>query len=136
MWLLLGSCENNSKLDLYIIIKYTILLTRLLHYLQLRSQKNVEDVAVHLQMELIDLQCNTDSKTKFTGIAIVQFYEHYVQTNQFARLMHHARMIIALFGSTYLCEMFIKVIFAKRKTPSKLTDAHLEGTLRLASTHL
>jgi len=34
----------------------------------------VDSVTVHLQMELIDLQCNTDLKTKFTEVAIVRFY--------------------------------------------------------------
>jgi len=86
-------------------------------------------------MELIDLQCSL--KTKNTKVVIVKFYEQYVLADQFPRLLHHAQMIIALFGSTYLCEqLFSKVIFAKSKTCSKLTDSHLEGTLRLGSTDL
>jgi len=32
---------------------------------------NVDSVVVHLQMEVIDLQCNTDLKTKFTEVGIV-----------------------------------------------------------------
>jgi len=34
--------------------------------------------AVHLHMVLIDLQCNTDLKTKITEVAIVKFYQQYV----------------------------------------------------------
>ena len=36
----------------------------------------VDSVTVHLQMEMIDLQCNTDLKTKFTEVAIVKFYNN------------------------------------------------------------
>ena len=38
----------------------------------------MDSIAIHLQMELIDLQCNTDLKTKFTEVAIVKFYQQYV----------------------------------------------------------
>ena len=38
----------------------------------------VDSVAVDLQMELIDLQCKTDLKSKFTEVAIVKFYDQYV----------------------------------------------------------
>ena len=36
---------------------------------------NMESVAIHLQMELTDLQCNTDLETKCKGVAIVKFYQ-------------------------------------------------------------
>ena len=41
----------------------------------------VDSVVIHLQLELIDLQCNTDLKTKFTEVAIVKFYQKYVQAD-------------------------------------------------------
>ena len=62
MLLLLDSCENNSKLDLQIcapINKASALFATWFAVI-------VESVAVHLQMELIDMQCNTELKTKFT----------------------------------------------------------------------
>jgi len=53
-------------------------------------------------------------ETKFTEVAIVKFYQQYVPADQFPELMRHARMIIALFGSTYLSEqLFSKIIFCK-----------------------
>ena len=94
---------------------------------------NVNRVAVHLQMELIDLQCNTDLKTKFTEVARVKFCQQYVPVDQVPGLMRHARMIIALFRSTYLCE---QLKWFLNNTRNKIIDAHLKGTLRLASTHL
>ena len=66
-----------------------------------------------------------------------QLCDKNVPANKFPWLMHHTQMIIALFGSTYLCEqLFNKLIFIKSKMWNKLTDAHLEGTLRVAGTHL
>jgi len=50
----------------------------------------MESVAIHLQMKLIDMQCNIDLKTKFTEVVIVKFYEQHVPTNQFPGLMHQA----------------------------------------------
>ena len=51
--------------------------------------------------------------------------------------MRYAQMIIALIGSTYPCEqLFTKVIFAKSKMHSKLTNAHLECAMRLVGTHI
>ena len=41
----------------------------------------MDSVAIHWQMELIDLQCNTDLKTKFTEVAIVKFYQKYIQAD-------------------------------------------------------
>ena len=52
-------------------------------------------------------------------------------------MMTHTRMMAALFGSTYMCEqLFSKINFAKCKTRTQLSDAHLEGTLRLDNTQL
>ena len=38
----------------------------------------MDSVAIHLQMELIDLQCNTDLKTKFTEVVIIKLSQQYV----------------------------------------------------------
>ena len=58
MLLLLGSFENNSKLDL-------------------------DSVTVHLQVELIDSQCTADLKTKYIEAVIVKFHQQYVPADQF-----------------------------------------------------
>ena len=43
-------------------------------------------------------------------------------------------MLTALSGSTYMCEqLFSKMNIAKCETLTQLSDAHLDGTLRLAS---
>ena len=97
----------------------------------------VDNVPVHLQMELVDLRCDSDLKSKFADVPIIQFYKEYIPKDKFPGLMTHARMMAALFGSIYIGEqLFSKMNFAKCKTRTQLSDAHLEGTLRLASTQL
>ncbi len=88
---------------------------------------------VHQQMELVDLQCGGDLKSKFAEVPLVKFYGEYIPHDKFSVLVNHARMLTALFGSTYMCE---QLNFAKCKTRTQLSDAHLDGTLRLASTQL
>ena len=41
----------------------------------------MDSVAIHLQIELINLQCSIYSKTKFTEVVIVKFYQQYVPAN-------------------------------------------------------
>ena len=38
----------------------------------------VKNVPVHLQMELVDLQCDGDSKPKFAEVPLVKFYGEYI----------------------------------------------------------
>ena len=87
----------------------------------------VNNVPVHLQMELVDLQCDADLKSKFAEVPLVKFYGEYIPHDTFPGLVNHARMLTALFGSTYMCEqLFSKMNFAKCKTRSRtqLSDAH------------
>ena len=66
MLFLLGSCENNSKLYLQ-VSEPTI--NQAFVLFATPFSVTVDSVAIHLQMELIDLQCGTDLKTKLTEIA-------------------------------------------------------------------
>ena len=88
-------------------------------------------------MKLVDLQCDGDLKSMFAEVPLVKFYGEYIPHDKFPVLVNHARMLTALFGSTYMCEqLFSKMNFAKSKTRTQLSDKHLDGTLRLASTQL
>ena len=85
----------------------------------------VNNVLVHLQMELVDLQCDGDLKSMFAEVPLVKFYGEYIPHDQFPGLVNHARMLTALFGSTYMCEqLFSKMNFAKCKTRTQLSVAH------------
>ncbi len=97
---------------------------------------DVESVPNLLQMELIDLQCNS-AKTKLReaqGNAdnTAQFLRELLpcfpeMSKVFSRLM-------CLFGSTYLSEkLFSTMNFNKCKFRSRLNDAHLEAVLRVST---
>ena len=48
-----------------------------------------------------------------------------------------ARKKMSLFGSTYICEqLFTKMKYTKSKTRSRLTDCHLENSLRVAASSI
>jgi len=125
MMLLFGSCDNNPKLDLQISSSTTR------HYLQLRMQQPWTVLPFTCRWNWLIFNATLIWKQVYWSCDS-SVYEQYVPANQYPELIHHARTIIALFGITYLCEqLFSKVIFAKSKT-----GAHLENTLRLASTYL
>jgi len=44
---------------------------------------NMDSVAIHLQMELTDLHCNTDLKTKFTEVVIFTFTANMFQLTNY-----------------------------------------------------
>ena len=50
----------------------------------------VNNVLVHLQMELVDLQCDGDLKSKFAEVPLVKFYGEYIPHDKFPGLVNHA----------------------------------------------
>ena len=91
----------------------------------------IDDVAEELQMELAELQSDTILKQKHADVG-PKFYL-FLSRERFPRLLSTAARIVALFGSTYVCEQF----FSSTKTNnsvirSRLTDEHLQATLRVA----
>jgi len=81
---------------------------------------DVQDAPPVLQMELIDLQCNSELKAKFREVLT------------FPELSRIFERTMCLFGSTYLCEEHFKVISNNSKYRSKLTDEHLQAILRVS----
>ncbi|MBN3299698.1 GTD2B protein, partial [Amia calva] len=98
---------------------------------------DVDSAPSVLQMELIDLQCNTELKAKFReaqGKAdmIGQFLRELPPS--FPELSKMFKWIMCLFGSTYLCEkLFSTMTFNKSKYRSRLSDAHLQAILRVST---
>uniref|UniRef100_A0AAQ4RGF6 HAT C-terminal dimerisation domain-containing protein n=1 Tax=Gasterosteus aculeatus aculeatus TaxID=481459 RepID=A0AAQ4RGF6_GASAC len=96
---------------------------------------DVEDAPPVLQMELIDLQCNTDLKAKFREVSgktvLGQFLRKLPPT--FPELSRMFKRTMCLFGSTYLCEkLFSTMNFNKSKFRSRLKDEHLKAILRVS----
>ncbi|XP_070409546.1 general transcription factor II-I repeat domain-containing protein 2A-like [Nothobranchius furzeri] len=95
------------------------------------------DVPGNLQMEIIELQNNTELKAKYNNLSLLDFYKLYICAEDFPNLRRHALKCAYLFGTTYKCEQFSsKLAFAKSRFRSRLTDPYLENQLRIASSTL
>lgn len=98
---------------------------------------DVQDAPPVLQMELIDLQCNSELKVKFREVSgntdkLGQFLRELPPT--FPELSRMFKRTMCLFGSTYLCEkLFSTMNFNKSKYRSRLTDKHLQAILRVST---
>ena len=98
---------------------------------------DVQDAPAVLQMELTDLQCNSELKAKFREVSgkvdkLGQFLRELPPT--FPELCRMFKRTMCLFGSTYLCEkLFSTMNFNKSKYRSKLTDEHLQAILRVST---
>ena len=56
----------------------------------------VKNVPVHLQMELVDLQCDGDLKNKFAEVPLVKFYGKCIPHDKCPVLVNHAFHILFL----------------------------------------
>ena len=90
-----------------------------------------------IQMEVIELQCNDELKKKFDDSSVYQFYKKHVSVTVYPKLSAHARKMMVVFGSTYVCEqLFSKVNMFKNKYRSSLTVEQLESTLYAATSSI
>ena len=86
-------------------------------------------------MELIELQGDLILKQRYLDFGIPNFYDH-LPIYQFPKMKMFAAEIIAMFGSTYLCEQMFSLL-KNNKTPerSSLTDKHLSAILKIKSSN-
>ncbi len=85
------------------------------------------DVPEELQMELIELQCNTPLKDKFANL----FYQNLGPT--FPKMTSFASKILSMFWTTYLCEQAFSVMnINKSNLHTRLTHRHLNDIMRVA----
>lgn len=95
-----------------------------------------ETAPEELQLELIDLQSDSALKGKFSSLKLNDFYAS-LNDAAFPNLRRKAQMMLALFGSTFVCEQTFSVMnINKASHRSKLTDLHLRSILRIATTKL
>lgn len=93
----------------------------------------IDNVAEELQMELVELQCDTILKQKYAEVGIPEFYK-YLSRERFPKLFSATVRIFSMFGSTYVCEQFFSSMkINKSVLRSRLTDEHLQASLRLVS---
>ena len=107
-----------------------------LHMFQSPFDVNVEQAPEEFQMELIELQGNDDLKRDMKNYSLLEFYKRLPEES-FPKIKDLARKKMSLFGSTYICEqLFTKMKHTKSKTRSRLTDCHLENSLRVAASSI
>lgn len=99
---------------------------------------DIGSVPPELQLEFIDLQCDSALKCKFfENPTLIDFYSKYVTEDKYLGIRKNALFMSSIFGSTYICEQFFsKMKNMKSKTRTRLTDRHLEETLRIATTQI
>ncbi|XP_067243660.1 general transcription factor II-I repeat domain-containing protein 2B-like [Chanodichthys erythropterus] len=97
---------------------------------------SVDAVRDDLQMELIELQCDSELKHKFTSLPLTDFYK-CVPANRYPKMCKQAQVMLSLFGSTYLCEQTFSLMnLNKSKLRSQITDSHLHNILSLSVSQL
>ena len=62
------------------------------------------DVHDMFQLELIEIQNDSDLKRAFSVHDLLTFYSQYVLSECYLNLSKHALQFVALFGSTYCCK--------------------------------
>ena len=93
----------------------------------------IDGVAEELQIELVELQIDTILKQKHADVGIPKFYS-FLSGENFPRLLSATARIIAMFGSTYVCEQLFSFMKANKSViRSRLTDEHLQATLRVTT---
>lgn len=69
---------------------------------------NAEHVREDLQLELIDLQCNSVLKSKFEAVGVPEIFKYLGNSNP--KLKKHFSNILSMFGSSYVCEQLISLM--------------------------
>jgi hypothetical protein len=71
---------------------------------------DINKVPEEVQMELIEIQSNTDLRNAFFTVTIDIFYKSYVCLKIYPLLIKNAKQMMSLFGSTYVCEQLFSNI--------------------------
>lgn len=89
---------------------------------------NISIFNEELQMEVIELQCDTVLKTKYDDIGIPEFYRYLSKSSP--RYRNHCAKILSMFRSTCVCEqLFSDMKLSKTKFCSQLKDTRLNSAL-------
>ncbi|KAJ8362531.1 hypothetical protein AAFF_G00369740 [Aldrovandia affinis] len=93
-----------------------------------------DDAPDHLQLELIELQCGAECRSRHQQLPLVDFYRQ-LDNGRFQEIRTFAKKMLSLFGSTYLCEKTFSVMnINKNRLRTRLSDSHLRDILRIKTT--
>ncbi|XP_072221995.1 general transcription factor II-I repeat domain-containing protein 2 [Leuresthes tenuis] len=97
---------------------------------------DAEEVEESLQLELIEMQCDDSLKNQHQLLSLPDFYQS-LEKDKFPLMRRHAKRMMSLFGSTYICEQtFSLLTLNKSRLRTKMTDSHLHDVLRISTTKL
>ncbi|KAM6155846.1 general transcription factor II-I repeat domain-containing protein 2A [Rhynchocyon petersi] len=92
----------------------------------------IDSVREDLQMEIIDLQCNTVLKTKYDKVGVPEFYKYL--WSSYPKYRHHCAKILSMFGGTYVCEQLFSIMkLSKTKHHSQLKGSQWDSVLHIAT---
>ncbi|MCJ8731192.1 hypothetical protein PDJAM_G00196560 [Pangasius djambal] len=97
---------------------------------------NAEEVEESLQLELIEMQCDDSLKNQHQLLSLPDFYWS-LEEAKFPLMRRHAKRMMSLFGSTYICEQtFSLMTLNKSRLRTKMTNDHLCDVLCISTTKL
>ena len=70
---------------------------------------NAEEVDESLQLELIEIQCDDSLKNQHQLLSLPDFYRS-LEKAKFPLMRRHAKRMMSLFGSTYICEQTFSLL--------------------------
>ncbi|XP_013004755.1 general transcription factor II-I repeat domain-containing protein 2B isoform X2 [Cavia porcellus] len=92
----------------------------------------IDSVREELQMEVIDLQCNTALRAKYDKVGVPEFYKYL--WSSYPRYRSHCARILSMFGSTYICEQLFSIMkLSQTKDGSQLQDSQWDSALHGAT---
>lgn len=90
---------------------------------------DVAKAEVNIQMELLEMQSDSLLRVKYFEVGIPDFFSYFPE--RFTNLRKFATRILAMFGSTYLCEqLFSFMKSTKTSQRTRLTDYHLSSLIK------
>jgi len=94
----------------------------------------VATVPSTFQHEIIEHQTDDTLKGVYLSTPLVEFYQHYINADDFPILQKHALKYVSLLRSTYSCEQFFsKLNLTKNRLHTRFTDENVKMELRVAT---
>ncbi|KAF7243378.1 General transcription factor II-I repeat domain-containing protein 2 [Varanus komodoensis] len=85
-----------------------------------------DDAPDHLQLELIELQCDAKCRSRHQQLPLVNFYRQ-LDKDRFQEIRTFAKKMLSLFGSTYLCEKTFSVMNANKNRQKVIENRIISG---------
>ncbi|XP_055462201.1 general transcription factor II-I repeat domain-containing protein 2 [Psammomys obesus] len=73
----------------------------------------IDSVREELQMEVIDLQCNTALRAKYDEVGVPGFYRHL--WSSYPKYRGHCARMLSMFSSTHVCEQLFSIMKLSKK---------------------